>query len=332
MIINDLPEHLFINYDKDIKYFEYQTNNLYHKQINKDNIKDDDHTILDLTSKNNKVLIALHPRIYHCLIDNLSEILYLDKYFKLNPMWQDFEFILDSSDIPESFYEKNGPTFFKFFLDVLKNKNINYRIINSLSISNNNNRNKRKANIIKINNSLLIKKTGPNKLYHFSTIYELYKEYEKDKSDNKIVYLSRNIKNKNYVNFVRQNDEEILEKFFKEHNCEIVFPENFKTFEDQIKYFGSVKTLIALTGSGLLNMLMMPENSNIVEIYTPIESAPIDPDTNAHKTIIATHHMYRDIAWANSHTYVSIKNELGSNSLDLIEKLKNNKILMDILK
>ena len=328
--------HLHINYDKKVRYFEYQSNNHVYIEREEDFINKNNYEILDLTSKNNKMFIGLHPRIYHNLVDNLAEILYLDQYFKSNSYWGDFEFILDSSDIPNYFYMDDGPTFFKFFLNVLQKKHVNFRIINSapkrmqeindIDTSSYPNKNV----LIKVNNCAVIKQ-GDIKLQNFILLSNLFKEYYKDVIPNKTVYLSRNVKNANYLNTERQKEENDIEDFFKSNGCEIIVPETFDTFEDQIKYFSSVKTLIGLTGSGLLNMLMMLDNSNVVEIYTPIESSPFDPITRSRNKTLSTHHFYREVAWAKHHTHISIKNEYKSNTKKLINNLSNNKILMGLL-
>lgn len=332
MLINNLPIHMHINYDKNIRYLEYQSNNHVYVARNNDFIKENNYSVLDLTSTNNKILIGLHPRIYHNLIDNLAKILYLDKNFKSSPSWGDFEFILDSSDIPSYFYDKDGPAFFKFFLEVLEKKHINFTIINSSpkrmqelnKINNTSHPNKNV--IIKADNCAIFKDTEL-KLQNLDLLSNLFSEYSKDEVANKVVYLSRNVKSQKYINMDRQNNEYLIEEFFKNNGCEIVIPETFKTFEDQIKYFSSVKTLIGLTGSGLLNMLMMPNKSNIVEIYTPLETSSYNVETKSRMKRTSTHGQYRDIAWSKNHTYVSIQNEYNSNSKDLVDKLEKNKIV-----
>lgn len=337
MLISNLPIYLHINYDKNIRYFEYQSNNHVYVVRNDSFIKENNLSVLDLTSKNNKMFIGIHPRIYHNLVDNLAEILYLDEYFKSNPSWGNFEFILDSSDVPEYFYNDNGPTFFKFFLDVLDKKNINFRIINSAP--------KKMQELQKINNkcypnkNLLIKVDNCGiireidfKLQNFNILSNVFKEYSENIIADKTVYLSRNSKNTNYANTKRQEEENIIENFFKNKGCEIVVPETFKNFKDQIKYFNSVKTIIGLTGSGLLNMLMMQDSCNVIEIYTPLETSSYNAKTQTRMQQVSTHPIYRDVAWAKNHTYLSIKNDYNSDTIELVKKLNNNKLLGDILK
>ena len=339
MTVNSLPIHMHINYDRRIRYFEYRPYNHVFVEKSKDFVEASGQPILDLTSEKNKILVGLHPRIYHCLVDNLAEILYLDNYFKSSKVWKDFEFILDSSGIPSNHYENNSLTFFNFLFKVLKDKNIDFNLIHSAPT-------KleayslvdtivypKKSVFIKIDNCAVFKESSRHyKFDNFNTLSELYKDYSQQSFPNKIVYLSRNFKNVDYPITERYNNEILIEKFFKDQGCEIVIPEMFKTFEEQINYFSSVKTLVALTGSGLLNMLMMKNGSNVVEIYTPIETASYNSGTNSRLRQISTHSLYRDVGWSKDHNYMSIKNEYKSDTIELINKLENNSLLRSILK
>ena len=133
-----------------------------------------------------------------------------------------------------------------------------------------------------------------------------------------------------YVNKRQKNEEKLIE-FFKNKNCEIIAAEDFDTFEEQINYFSSVKTLISVTGSGLLNMLMMPNFGNVVEIYTPVESSIFDSKTLTRSTGTTLHNQYRDISWSKQHSHFSTYNHVNLSIDDLINQLDNNDMLKLVL-
>lgn len=68
----------------------------------------------------------------------------------------------------------------------------------------------------------------------------------------------------------RCSNEDLLEQYLSDLGFEIICPEDFNTTEEQIKYFHTVKTLIAVTGSGLANMLWMKPEGKVIEISVPI--------------------------------------------------------------
>ena len=69
----------------------------------------------------------------------------------------------------------------------------------------------------------------------------------------------------------RINDEYKIADFFRQNGIEVVSSEDFKSIKDQIEYFSKLSCLISPTGSGLVNMMYMQENSTVVELVTPIE-------------------------------------------------------------
>ena len=78
------------------------------------------------------------------------------------------------------------------------------------------------------------------------------------------------IKQVNIFDDERCSNEQLLEKYLSDLGFEIICPEDFDSMEEQIKYFHTVKTLIAVTGSGLANMLWMKPNGKVIEISVPI--------------------------------------------------------------
>ena len=92
-----------------------------------------------------------------------------------------------------------------------------------------------------------------------------------------IIYPEKNLA---FFNDSRIDDHEKIEKYFSSIGFEIIIPENFKNFEDQLNYMYETKILISLTGSGLTNCIFMQPEQKIVEIFTPLIISKTKNDLN----------------------------------------------------
>ncbi len=117
----------------------------------------------------------------------------------------------------------------------------------------------------------------------------------------------------------RVSDELALEEYFVSHGFEIVYPEDFTYFEDQIKYFSSVKTLISTTSAGLTNMCFMKDKTQVIEITIPMLV----------QGKITLHGHYASIAWAKKLVYFSIPSMRSTE--DVIDIIENNPILLSLI-
>lgn len=131
--------------------------------------------------------------------------------------------------------------------------------------------------------------------------------------------------------FNRVDDEEKLENFFSEHGFEVVYPENFKTFEEQINFFREVKTLVSLSGAGLSNALFMQDNCNVVELFTShwiwINAKGNDSIRQLREE---EHFFYNSIAFEKGQEYIAVNNKEKS-AEEVIHKFKTNPILKAII-
>ncbi|MFM6944060.1 MAG: glycosyltransferase 61 family protein [Bacteroidota bacterium] len=66
-------------------------------------------------------------------------------------------------------------------------------------------------------------------------------------------------------------DEEKLELFLAKNGFEIVVPENFDSFVDQLRLLSQTTILISATSSGLGGMIAMMPGTSVVEIVTTID-------------------------------------------------------------
>ena len=79
----------------------------------------------------------------------------------------------------------------------------------------------------------------------------------------KKIYLSRRSSRARAI-----ENEPLIEDHFSELGYEIVVADELSVTEQRDK-FADCRRLVALHGAGLTNMLWMPPNSEIVEIFTP---------------------------------------------------------------
>jgi hypothetical protein len=290
--------------------------------------KKDEPGLIDLISDQPKVFIPMATSFYHLYYDNFSEFL---TQYEITP---DAKFIIDITNI------KNMdplPEYIKMVFRFLNQNNVDYRPIdlNANNIMNINNFYyfDRNAESYSINNP-------PKRLYEFAQRYVVD---EKNKASKK-VYLSRkNLSSRDlsffikgrlpYENDNRVDDEKKIEEYFVSMGFDIVYSDEFQSFEEQMNFFYNVKTIASLTGAGLTNACFMQPGSTVIEICTPLISfAQVGNGItdNGSEGQEEVHHFYNVISTMKDHNYISISNMTRS-SEQIIQKIENNKALKDFL-
>ena len=112
----------------------------------------------------------------------------------------------------------------------------------------------------------------------------------------------------------RIDGDEKIKNFFMESGFEIIYPEQFESFIDQINYFSECKVIAGISGSGLSNCIFMKPGGIMIEL-----SSPLKPDPNNYP--FEYHHYYRMMANAMEHLYFSISN-LSEKEIDFIKNKK----------
>ena len=147
-----------------------------------------------------------------------------------------------------------------------------------------------------------------------------------------IFYGSEDVVQINKKLFNRIDNEEKLEEYFASCGFEIVYPEDFKTFEEQINFFNEVKTVVSLSGAGLTNAIFMQQGSNVVELLTS-HYVWKQRYENKNKIISITeeeHFFYISVALEKGHDYVAINNK-EKNADTLINRINQNPIFKEII-
>ena len=273
----------------------------------------DKNKVIDLNNDRVKILIEGHQSPLHYLLGLYGNIVNGIEAFD-NPI-----FVINTTKIKAPWCDQALVEFFYYFL---KDNNIDYVCVDST-----------------LHQDILV-----NNFYHagpgdeipvpnsINKIYEFMKKYikNKDVTPNKKVYLSRKKTNPRLdrsflpegISIDRIDDEVVLEKFFKQHGFEIVYPEDFKSFEDQINYFNEVSVAVSMSGGGAINAIFMQPGGVVLELTTTLFTPSFDGFMEAH------HQFFSNVAFKKDHTYVAIKNE-DKKAATLIKKIKTNKLVMD---
>lgn len=260
---------------------------------------------LDLTTSNPKLFITLQGSYYHFLMDNATDIIEaLEQY-------PDHELIVDVSGITHIMeLGKVANTFFYEFLIMLKYHNIKHKVVKLLDYD-----------VVYMDHFRLISyaitsSIEAHKLYEFFLPYVQYV----DEKPFRNVYVSRRKADINtprklevpeaglIYDGLRIDDEQALEDLFRDYGFEIVYPEDFHGFDEQINFFHSVKTIASLTSSGLSNAVFMQPGGVVIEVTSPIIASPISEDGVEGSVQKSIHNFYKDISFLKQHTHLSIQN------------------------
>ncbi len=292
---------------------------------------------VDLTSNRVKIVKTISSSVFHFFADDVCDILYALR------LYPDAEVIIDVS-IVSTMLEEPSRSFLGFFFDALTDQGIRYKLVD---VS--------KFDIVYINN-YIVAESAYRSSVSGTLIYEFFKKYIDNPKVKpyRNVYLTRSKVQKDVSKLAEQaaglsfrsddrvDSEEELSKTFSELGFEVVAPEDFKDFHEQLNFFYSVKTLASLTSSGLSNALFMQPGGTVVEISTPL--VVISPMLSAEKTVVdmesldgsdptmaqELHMFYKLIAYLKDHTYLSINNP-GRKSADIKKSIDSNYKLLNFL-
>lgn len=325
--INKMSMKNTFKFQKEIVGIRFNEEHIHNISIEK-KFKKDEPGLIDLVSDQPKVFVPMSTSFYHLYYDCFSELL---TQHELTP---NAKFIIDITHIKEN---DKLPEYIKMIFKFLNQNNIDYRPIDL-----------RVNKVVNINNLYYrdIDAESPAINHPYEKLHKFAKKYaiDKDAKPEKRVYISRKKNNNRDLSFFikgrlpyesdsRIDDEEKLEKYFSSIGFEIVYSEDFKTFEEQMQFFYSVKTCVSLTGSGLTNTCFMQPGSTVVEISTPLISfnrignGITDFGSDGQEEL---HHFYSAISTMMNHNYVAISNTSRS-SKELIKKIENNQKLKDFL-
>jgi hypothetical protein len=274
-------------------------------------------------SDNPKIFLKFPKSFYHCMYDFLGTL------FHLYEIDSNILFIIDSGEAKKS---PSSSKLVDFCMSVLDYHKVKYQEVDLHGTKE-----------ININNFYV---QGKNHLDHNAQnlVFKYFLPFVKDPSIKPFrkVYISRSyinqIKKKFYGDGVssrlsrqeysRLKDEVKLEEYFASHGFDVVIPEKFESFQDQLNFFYEVKTAVAVTGGGLTNTLFMQDGGIVVELMTTLiteaNGVGVEPKDKYFEE--AQHHFYHSIAFNKNHLYVGLKN-VERNPDTIINYFETDKIL-----
>lgn len=283
--------------------------------------------VLDIRKPGKKFLVSSNVGVYNFFYIVLSSIIRIHRH---NP---DAMFIIEPRQVIHSADNKH---FLKTFSNVLTCKGIKHTI---LDLDN--------YETLIVNDFVLV----PPGVIDFNHIdvedaaeaCRSVSGISADHTGNKKVYVSRKnvVDDRSFVGLVKPGlpfdkdfrifNEHILEGFLRSIGFEVVYPEDFQSMEDQIRYFSEVEVLVSVTSSGIANAMFMKPGGAIVELTTTFlmmmsyEETGMPP-YDAYESI---HHIYNNIAYVLGHDYFAIPNYTRQ-AEDIRDRIINNKYLKEL--
>ena len=257
--------------------------------------------VLDLTGNNKKAIVEIDTIFFPFLFQNLSSISLFYSRIKNRKVKLYIYEIRDLAEKDEIQWKKLKDFFIKYLLSL----NVEFEFLE-----------KDKFELIKINN-----------------FYEIYGVFSPigirslssrvrnnlSKSD-AVSFRKVFVARKKHLNQRIDNDKPIQD-FFVSEGFEVVYPEDFETFFDQINYFKECKVIAGISGSGLSNCIFMKPGGTVIELLS-IFSVPSNTDYP-----VETHNFYRIMANVMGHLYFSVSN-LSGKAL----AFEKNKKALDVIK
>ena len=254
---------------------------------------------INLISNEKKILVSLNIGLYNFYY---TCVVLLLRAHKIVP---DATVILDTSGI----ITELDTTYFKFLLKLLDDLNIKYEVLDTSD-----------ANNIYVNDFYILSRQeiSHEDVEYFYNVLQKYIK-NKDVKPFRKAYIARKYIHERVFPMMKPGlpfsddnrilNEKELEEYLSSCGFEIVYPEDFETFIDQINYFNEVHTVISLTSSGITNSIFMKPGGTLIELVTPLVMALGDPfgkeQIHGHESI---HHIYHAMTYNKRHNYVGIPN------------------------
>lgn len=133
----------------------------------------------------------------------------------------------------------------------------------------------------------------------------------------------------NYTFAQRIDDSDRLEKYMIDKGFEIVYPEDFAGLKEQIEYMRTVRTLVSISGGGLINTLFMQPGQTVIELQTEIITrAATNRDKNVpFKDLVfeyerRVHPHFQELSHIAGQYHFSVSNDMNVDTL--IERIENS--------
>jgi hypothetical protein len=257
--------------------------------------------VLSLLGNEKKAIAFVDPIFFPFLFQSLTEIVLFYSRIK-NRDTKLYIYVL------RDFFGKDGEEHWKkikdFFVSYLEDTGIEFEFLDTNSFD-----------VVKINNFLIMPKGfSAMGIKMLGSRIRRYFQKTNTKPFRK-VFVAR----KDYLS-QRVDDENKIRDFFVSAGFEVVYPENFKTFLEQVNYFSECRVIAGVSGSALSNCIFMKPEGAVIELssfFTP--GLPNDP--------VEIHDFYRVMAKTMNHLYFSVS-LFSKKTIDF----QSNKKALDIIK
>lgn len=252
-----------------------------------------------MISDNKKILVPLNIGLYNFYYHCVTLLL------RANKVDPDATLILDTTGV----LSELNTTYYKFLFKLLDDLKIKYEIFHPID-----------GDALYINNFYVLDQQQIS-YDDIDYLYNILQKYivNKDVAPFRKIYISRKyIEERNYPNqkpglkFNSDNrivNEEKLEEYLSSCGFEIIRPEDFMNFVDQLNYFYEAKTIMSLTSSGMTNAIFMQPGGTMIEIITPLVLALGNPYGEEEiDALDVIHHLYQIMSYTKRHAYIGISN------------------------
>jgi hypothetical protein len=127
----------------------------------------------------------------------------------------------------------------------------------------------------------------------------------------------------------RIDDEKKLEDYLVTLGFEIIYPEDYSSYKDQLQILASSKTVASITSSALSACYVMAPHTTLFEIASPIPPV-INPDSTADLEYLDFPDHYKAIASINGSFYAAIPAR-SKKTDDVIAAIESNSALKALL-
>jgi hypothetical protein len=285
---------------EDVSYFKKMEEFLELKEIQDVEVTNSE-KVLNLTGNDEKAIIKLDTTFFPFLFQNLPVISLFYSRIKNRKVKLYIYQIRKVSEKDEAEWSKLRDFFIKFLL----NLKVEFEFLE-----------KDKIDIIKINNFYQLDGT-----FSLMGIRSLSSRVSNHFTKSNLppfrkVFVAR----KKHLDQRIDNDKTIQD-FFLAAGFEVIYPENFETFTDQINYFSECKIIAGISGSALANNIFMKPGGSVIELLSIFNVS----SNKEYPTEI--HNFYRIIANVVGHLHFSVSN-LSGKALDF----EKNKKALDMIK
>jgi hypothetical protein len=281
-----------------------------------------------LSSRRRKFLIFFRMEFYHTVLDTLTTILRVNEQ---NPGTL-FVIYVDSRYI-------DNYTLFEYVLRVLTHNNIDHLVIRSPIEAGGDGPPNYAISFMRNFSFLSEFKHNPGDEYEpsisdvkfaFDKILELASPAALEAGPHKKIYLSRAKvpyfeldPAEEYAGYRHDNrieNEQEVENYLKSKGYEIVYPEDFTSFQDQVDLLVQTKAMVAPTGSGMINIGLMRDNQTVIELRCELLYG--NPVAGTHPAYQHLIDIYSNIAYIKGHSHIQVAN-VNKKADVAIEKLEN---------